>query len=85
MSGKLNWERERKLYRRRTLDHRWENDVPDRADRWLAAVEHRRLQQRRRRRERRSFSSTQAPIGRQSRTGTLRQGARVVLNGWTGE
>jgi hypothetical protein len=43
-----------------TLDHRYEHDIPDWADRWLAAVERNRLQRRQRYRERRSFSSTAA-------------------------
>jgi hypothetical protein len=58
--AKLNWWRATKLYRRPTLDHRFENDTPDRADRWLVAVERRQAQRRQRPRERRSFISTQA-------------------------
>ncbi len=59
--AKLNWWRATKLHRRPTLDHRYENDIPDRADRWLAAVDRRQAQRRQRPRERRSFtSSTQA-------------------------
>jgi hypothetical protein len=54
---RMNWWRAGKLYRRSTLDWRYENDLPDRADRWLRVVE-RRLAQRR---QRRAFSgSTQA-------------------------
>src|SRR5205823_14636294 len=34
MSGKMNWRRAR-LYGRSTLDHRYEGELPDRADRWL--------------------------------------------------
>jgi len=58
--SKLNWWRANKLYRRGTVDLRYEHDVPDRADRWLAAVERRQLQWRTRPRGRRSFGSTQA-------------------------
>jgi hypothetical protein len=58
---KLNWWRANKLYRRGTVDLRYENDLPDRADRWLAAVARNQAQRRQRPRERRSFSgSTQA-------------------------
>jgi hypothetical protein len=39
MSGKLNWWRQGKVYGRKTLDYRYELDVPDRADKWLRAVE----------------------------------------------
>lgn len=63
MGGKLNWWRANKLYRRGAVDLRYEHDVPDRADRWLAAVERRQAQRRQRPRERRSFSgSTQAKL-----------------------
>jgi hypothetical protein len=60
--AKLNWWRAGKLYRRPTLDWRYEHDIPDKADRWLAAVERQQAQRRQvRPRERRSFSgSTQA-------------------------
>jgi hypothetical protein len=48
MSAKLNWRRA-KLHDGRTLDHRWDEfgefRVRDRADRWLQAVERRRLLQ----------------------------------------
>ena len=54
---KLNWERANKLYGRRTLDHRWENDVPDRAQKWLQAVE--------RNRQRRSLTAPSSCGGRQ--------------------
>jgi hypothetical protein len=61
---KLNWWRATKLYRRPTLDWRYEHDIPDRAERWLAAVERRLGQRRPRPRERRGFSgSTQASSG----------------------
>src|SRR6516164_7885987 len=43
--ARMNWRRAQ-LYGRRTLDHRYENDVPDAAERWLRRAEHR-LQQRR--------------------------------------
>jgi hypothetical protein len=56
--AKLDWRRAQ-LYGRPSLDHRYENDVPDRADRWLAAAERRQMQRRRRPWERRSFSATQ--------------------------
>ena len=42
--ARMNWRRAQ-LYGRRTLDHRYENDVPDAAERWLRRAEHR--QQRR--------------------------------------
>jgi hypothetical protein len=46
MSGRrMNW-RGARLSGKPTLDHRYENDVPDRADRWLRAAE-RRLQEQR--------------------------------------
>src|SRR5262249_26837631 len=44
--AKLNWERAAKLCGRRVLDHRFENEIPDRAARWIAAVERRHPQQR---------------------------------------
>jgi hypothetical protein len=56
--SKLNWWRAGKLYRRPTLDWRYEHDIPDRADRWLAAVERQQAQRRQRPRERRSFSGS---------------------------
>ena len=37
--AKMNYWRAGKLYRRSSLDIRYENDVPDRAERWLRAVE----------------------------------------------
>jgi len=47
MSGKMNWSRAGKLYRRMTTDFRYESDVPDRAQRWIDAVErNRRARQR---------------------------------------
>jgi hypothetical protein len=60
MSGRMRWDLVAKLHGRRTLDYRYENDIPDRADRWLAAVERRQASRRQRPRERRSFNSTQA-------------------------
>jgi hypothetical protein len=39
---KMNWNRAAKLYGRRTLDRRFENEIPDRAQRWLAKAENRR-------------------------------------------
>jgi hypothetical protein len=45
MTGRMNWRRAR-LYGRPTLDHRRENDVPDRADRWLRGVERRQRERR---------------------------------------
>ena len=36
----MNWRRAQ-LYGRRTLDHRYENDVPDAAERWLRRAERR--------------------------------------------
>jgi len=57
---KLNWWRANKLYRRGTVDLRYENDLPDRADRWLRWVERRLQEQRQRPRERRSLSSIQS-------------------------
>jgi hypothetical protein len=41
MSKKMNWSRASKTYGRKTLDHRFERDIPDRADRWLAKAEQR--------------------------------------------
>ena len=50
MTGRrMDWRRAR-LHGRPSLDHRHENDTPDRAERWLRAVE-------RRQRERRSHST----------------------------
>jgi hypothetical protein len=46
MTGRMNWSRAR-LAGRRTLDHRHEGDTPDRAQRWLNAVERRRQPERR--------------------------------------
>jgi hypothetical protein len=61
MSGKLNWWRAGKLYGRQTLDKRYEGDIPDRADKWLAAVERRQSKNRRPRpRERRNVCSVQS-------------------------
>jgi hypothetical protein len=57
MSGRMNWRRAH-LHGRPTLDYRHEHDLPDRADRWLAAVERRRAQRQQRPRERRSFSGS---------------------------
>ena len=37
---KMNWRRAQ-FYGRRTLDHRYENDVPDAAERWLRRAERR--------------------------------------------
>ena len=42
---KMNWRRAQ-FYGRRTLDHRFENEMPDAAERWLRRAE-RRLQQQR--------------------------------------
>jgi hypothetical protein len=41
---KMNHWRASKLYRKPTLDWRYECDVPDRAEKWLRAVERRQLQ-----------------------------------------
>jgi hypothetical protein len=54
MSGRMDW-RKAQLYGRRTLDHRYENDEPDRASRWIAAVE-------RRQRERRTLTVPSSAI-----------------------
>jgi len=44
---KMNWSRASKLYGRRgTLDFRFENEVPDRAARWLRANERRQRERR---------------------------------------
>jgi hypothetical protein len=40
--AKMNHWRAGKLYRKSTLDWRWETLVPDRTERWLQAVERRR-------------------------------------------
>ena len=46
MSGRrMDWRRAR-LHGRPSLDHRFENDVPDRADKWLRAVERRQRERR---------------------------------------
>jgi hypothetical protein len=37
--ARMNWRRAQ-LYGRRTLDHRYENDAPDAAERWLRRAEH---------------------------------------------
>ena len=42
---KMNWRRAQ-FYGRRTLDHRFENEMPDAAERWMRRAE-RRLQQQR--------------------------------------
>jgi hypothetical protein len=56
MSGRMDWRRAR-LHGRRTLDYRFENELPDRATRWLQAVE-------RNQRERRSIEpSRRTKIG----------------------
>jgi hypothetical protein len=60
MTGRMNWRRAH-LHGRPTLDYRYEHDFPDRAERWLRAVERRQAQRRARRRECHSFSgSTQS-------------------------
>jgi hypothetical protein len=46
MTGKMNWRRAA-LQNRPSLDFRYEFDVPDRAAKWLRAVEHRLQQQQR--------------------------------------
>ena len=56
MTGRMNWWRANKLYRRGAVDLRYEHDIPDRAERWLTAVERRQAQRRQRPRE---FNSTQ--------------------------
>jgi len=43
---KMNWNRAAKLYGRRTLDHRFENEILDRAERWLAKAENRQRERR---------------------------------------
>ena len=52
MTGKMDWRRAR-LHGRPTLDKRYEFDVPDRAEKWIAAVERNQSQRRQRQRERR--------------------------------
>jgi hypothetical protein len=47
-----------KALRAATIDHRYENDVPDWAEKWLRVVDHN--QQRQRPQERRSLRSTQS-------------------------
>jgi hypothetical protein len=56
MSSRMDWRRAR-LHGRPSLDHRYENDVPDRAQRWLDAVERRQRERPRHRERRVSFSS----------------------------
>jgi hypothetical protein len=47
MTGRrMNW-RKARLHGRPTLDFRYENDIPDRAERWLKAVERRQRERRR--------------------------------------
>jgi hypothetical protein len=73
MSGKMDWRRAH-LHGRPTLDFRSENDIPDRAARWLRAVDrspaaprdpplksqdNRRQAQRRQRPRERTFRPTQ--------------------------
>jgi hypothetical protein len=73
MSGRMNWARAR-LHGRRTTDHRYEHELPDRAQRWLEAVERNRRARRRNQQHgqysmdlRRNISatagSTEAPLG----------------------
>jgi hypothetical protein len=45
MTGKMDWRRAR-LYGRPTLDKRYELDVPDRAEKWLQAVQRNQRQRR---------------------------------------
>jgi hypothetical protein len=61
MSGRrMDWRRAR-LHGRPTLDHRYEHDIPDRAERWLRAVErNQQARQQSRPRERRRSFVTQA-------------------------
>jgi hypothetical protein len=61
MTGRrMDW-RKARLWGKPTLDFRYEHDMPDRAQRWLNAVERNQLQRRPRHRERRvSFGSTAA-------------------------
>src|SRR5262245_27911136 len=49
--AKMNHWRAAKLYRRMTTDHRFEHELPDRADKWLSAVERRQQRARARNRE----------------------------------
>jgi hypothetical protein len=58
MSKQMDWRRAR-LHGRPSLDIRYEHDIRDRADRWLAAVERRQQAQRPHPRERQGFSVTQ--------------------------
>jgi len=46
MSGRMDWWRAQKLYSRRAVDHRFEHDVPDRAERWLRVAENRQRERR---------------------------------------
>jgi hypothetical protein len=56
MSRRLDWAKANKLIGKQHLDYRREFEFPDRADRWLAAVERRQAQRRQARpRERRRF------------------------------
>ena len=54
----MNWWRESKLYGRRTLDRRYEFDISDRTDKWIARAEQR--QRERRTRPQRSLPITMA-------------------------
>jgi hypothetical protein len=49
--AKMNYWRAGKLYRKSSLDIRYENDVPDRAAKWLERAEERLRQQRHQARE----------------------------------
>ena len=53
--AKMNHWRAGQLYRKSTLDWRWETLVPDRAGRWLRAVE-------RNQRERRTVTASSSAI-----------------------
>jgi hypothetical protein len=57
MTGRMNW-RKAHLVGRPTLDFRREHAFPDKAERWLRAVERRQAQRRQRPRERRAFSGS---------------------------
>jgi hypothetical protein len=62
MTGRMDWRRAR-LVGKRVLDYRFEDDVPDRAARWLRKVESRQQAQRRQRqRGRRTLTASSSAI-----------------------
>jgi hypothetical protein len=56
--SKMNWWKAGKLYRRPTLDWKYEESFPDAADRWIAKALSQQAQRGMRLQKRRSFNST---------------------------